>query len=50
MGGGNVGFRFGAGGQQGCADIVEARVALKEPPRHLRLTVVLRASTGGALC
>ena len=38
MGCRDVGFRFGAGGQQGGADVVEAGVALKEPTRHLRLT------------
>ena len=34
----DVGFRFGAGGQQGRADVVEVSVALEEPTRHLRLT------------
>ncbi|OJG00689.1 hypothetical protein AX761_24395 [Rhizobium sp. 58] len=38
MGSANVGFRFGACGKQSCADIVKTSVALKEPPRHLRLT------------
>ena len=38
MGGRDVGFRFGAGGQQGRADVVEVSVTLEEPTRHLRLT------------
>ena len=37
MGCGNVGNRICARGQQGRADIVNAGVALKETPRHLRL-------------
>jgi hypothetical protein len=37
MGCRDVGFRFGAGSQQGGADVVEVGVALEEPPRHLRL-------------
>ena len=37
MGCGNVGNRICARGQQGRADIVNAGIALKETPRHLRL-------------
>ena len=35
--GGNVWLSFGAGGQQGGADLFETGVALEEPARHLRL-------------
>jgi len=37
MGGGDVGFRLGTEGQEGCTDFVETGVTFKEPPRHLRL-------------
>ena len=37
MGGGDVGFRLSAEGQEGSADLVETGVTLEEPTRHLRL-------------
>ena len=37
MGGGDVGFRLGAEGQERGADLVKTGVAFEEPARHLRL-------------
>ena len=37
MGGGDVGFRLGTEGQEGCTDFVETGVTFKKLPRHLRL-------------
>ena len=37
MGGGDVGFRLGAVGQERGADVAETGVPFKEPARHLRL-------------
>ena len=37
MGGGDVEFRLGTEGQEGCTDFVETGATFKEPPRHSRL-------------